>query len=191
MKIRYSVKQSFAIVAMFCLVCLILFGLNLFTYHSLSACSKCGMICQSTKYEFPILGYCYRQTDDVIDSKLSIALRPEKMNFVHEHSWHFLHGGGNGRFGIGKNNFHMSVLEDEVFSDGISRLAMCLNCEDLHLLRSLLCSPKSSLVIYETLVSLDFLSAANSIEEMQSWICLLYTSPSPRDRTRSRMPSSA
>ena len=24
-----------------------------------------------------------------------------------------------------------------------------------------------------------------------SWICLLYTSPSPRDRTRSRMPSSA
>ena len=24
-----------------------------------------------------------------------------------------------------------------------------------------------------------------------SWLCLLYTSPSPRDRTRSRMPSSA
>ena len=24
-----------------------------------------------------------------------------------------------------------------------------------------------------------------------TWICLLYTSPSPRDRTRSRMPSSA
>ena len=27
--------------------------------------------------------------------------------------------------------------------------------------------------------------------EYQSVICLLYTSPSPRDRTRSRMPSSA
>ena len=25
----------------------------------------------------------------------------------------------------------------------------------------------------------------------KGWICLLYTSPSPRDRTRSRMPSSA
>ena len=25
----------------------------------------------------------------------------------------------------------------------------------------------------------------------QGWTCLLYTSPSPRDRTRSRMPSSA
>ena len=25
----------------------------------------------------------------------------------------------------------------------------------------------------------------------ESWTCLLYTSPSPRDRTRSRMPSSA
>ena len=26
---------------------------------------------------------------------------------------------------------------------------------------------------------------------VQGWHCLLYTSPSPRDRTRSRMPSSA
>ena len=30
------------------------------------------------------------------------------------------------------------------------------------------------------------------IEEMEDYyLCLLYTSPSPRDRTRSRMPSSA
>ena len=28
-------------------------------------------------------------------------------------------------------------------------------------------------------------------DEAKNWICLLYTSPSPRDRTRSRMPSSA
>ena len=26
---------------------------------------------------------------------------------------------------------------------------------------------------------------------LDTWVCLLYTSPSPRDRTRSRMPSSA
>ena len=31
----------------------------------------------------------------------------------------------------------------------------------------------------------------NILEELQYKICLLYTSPSPRDRTRSRMPSSA
>ena len=30
-----------------------------------------------------------------------------------------------------------------------------------------------------------------SYEHAAPWICLLYTSPSPRDRTRSRMPSSA
>ena len=29
------------------------------------------------------------------------------------------------------------------------------------------------------------------IEKKQDYLCLLYTSPSPRDRTRSRMPSSA
>ena len=30
-----------------------------------------------------------------------------------------------------------------------------------------------------------------AVEKVYSDICLLYTSPSPRDRTRSRMPSSA
>ena len=29
------------------------------------------------------------------------------------------------------------------------------------------------------------------VSEIAFWACLLYTSPSPRDRTRSRMPSSA
>ena len=35
------------------------------------------------------------------------------------------------------------------------------------------------------------LSAAATEEKVRSLTCLLYTSPSPRDRTRSRMPSSA
>ena len=30
-----------------------------------------------------------------------------------------------------------------------------------------------------------------SRRSLMRWVCLLYTSPSPRDRTRSRMPSSA
>ena len=29
------------------------------------------------------------------------------------------------------------------------------------------------------------------VDELNSWICLLYTSPSPRDQRGSRMPSSA
>ena len=37
----------------------------------------------------------------------------------------------------------------------------------------------------------DDLFTTNDILFHQSTICLLYTSPSPRDRTRSRMPSSA
>ena len=34
-------------------------------------------------------------------------------------------------------------------------------------------------------------AAGNIPNEREAWNCLLYTSPSPRDRTRSRMPSSA
>ena len=35
------------------------------------------------------------------------------------------------------------------------------------------------------------LSSITYVVVMLLWTCLLYTSPSPRDRTRSRMPSSA
>ena len=42
----------------------------------------------------------------------------------------------------------------------------------------------------ETQETAATLNVVDSMEE-QSLLCLLYTSPSPRDRTRSRMPSSA
>ena len=47
----------------------------------------------------------------------------------------------------------------------------------------------SSNVQFLTVKSIDELLSLVSIDE--SITCLLYTSPSPRDRTRSRMPSSA
>ena len=39
--------------------------------------------------------------------------------------------------------------------------------------------------------ALNYINDINSGVYTQSNTCLLYTSPSPRDRTRSRMPSSA
>ena len=39
--------------------------------------------------------------------------------------------------------------------------------------------------------AIDVGGTADLILVAPDWTCLLYTSPSPRDRTRSRMPSSA
>ena len=39
--------------------------------------------------------------------------------------------------------------------------------------------------------TLESLAEAKIDQVLAAWTCLLYTSPSPRDRTRSRMPSSA
>ena len=50
------------------------------------------------------------------------------------------------------------------------------DCQDLEQLR------ETALALVQQLAQQKAASA---------WICLLYTSPSPRDRTRSRMPSSA
>ena len=43
----------------------------------------------------------------------------------------------------------------------------------------------------KTLLAEQALYVASKVSEGVYEVCLLYTSPSPRDRTRSRMPSSA
>eukprot|EP00656_Telonema_subtile_P027674 TRINITY_DN29806_c0_g1_i1.p1 TRINITY_DN29806_c0_g1~~TRINITY_DN29806_c0_g1_i1.p1 ORF type:complete len:106 (+),score=29.38 TRINITY_DN29806_c0_g1_i1:1-318(+) len=43
----------------------------------------------------------------------------------------------------------------------------------------------------ETLVRIREHGVSEGLQEKEAEHCLLYTSPSPRDRTRSRMPSSA
>ena len=47
------------------------------------------------------------------------------------------------------------------------------------------------LVINVLVLSAAILYGVNQYEAWMAYVCLLYTSPSPRDRTRSRMPSSA
>ena len=44
---------------------------------------------------------------------------------------------------------------------------------------------------WAVILSLDWVGDAPLTAEELPHLCLLYTSPSPRDRTRSRMPSSA
>ena len=43
----------------------------------------------------------------------------------------------------------------------------------------------------ELMAPINALKNINSKDPIEIFTCLLYTSPSPRDRTRSRMPSSA
>ena len=46
-------------------------------------------------------------------------------------------------------------------------------------------------VIQQASFNSELLATDNGLQATLSDLCLLYTSPSPRDRTRSRMPSSA
>ena len=55
-----------------------------------------------------------------------------------------------------------------------------------HQLPIITCYPRAFEVI-----DFEALAAGVDPEEAKTTSCLLYTSPSPRDRTRSRMPSSA
>ena len=60
-------------------------------------------------------------------------------------------------------------------------------CEELRKTAARAIGIKQELI--ETKEALD--SELGRYRQLQRYVCLLYTSPSPRDRTRSRMPSSA
>ena len=53
------------------------------------------------------------------------------------------------------------------------------------------CSGEDCLAVYANWLAGTVLVSGFAVSDKNSTPCLLYTSPSPRDRTRSRMPSSA
>ena len=68
---------------------------------------------------------------------------------------------------------------------GVKVPALCYNEELGHFTSCMLC------LVKDASNGRLFPSCSMTATEGMSVICLLYTSPSPRDRTRSRMPSSA
>src|SRR5665213_1105081 len=105
-----------------------------------------------------------------------------------------------GLYPIGKNILRFICLSCLGFSitslilmGAISRFGLRLNLfvfEGLEILIALVITIGISLVSYHCFEKV-FLKLKNHFSTIQSRPCLLYTSPSPRDRQKSRMPSSA
>ena len=70
--------------------------------------------------------------------------------------------------------------------EGVSLDTFCADVDDTRLHSSMASSARLVVLAYFRL-----LEQINSPPFVDPELCLLYTSPSPRDRTRSRMPSSA
>ena len=86
---------------------------------------------------------------------------------------------GAGRSGIGV------VL---VPPHGVEALAAT---KSLRVLADALAAAGHAVLRFDLPGTADSLGDETDPARLDAWTCLLYTSPSPRDRTRSRMPSSA
>ena len=87
-----------------------------------------------------------------------------------------------------KKNDHLSILWKDDFESKFHFMWLRDNCPTaIH--------PTANMRVFNILtVSKNIFPKMYKIEKNKlniDWSCLLYTSPSPRDRTRSRMPSSA
>ena len=93
-------------------------------------------------------------------------------------------GRGKGGKGLGKGGAkrHRKVLRDNI--QGITKPAIRRLARRGGVKRI-------SGLIYEETRGVLKVFLENVIRDAVTYTCLLYTSPSPRDRTRSRMPSSA
>jgi len=99
-----------------------------------------------------------------------------------------LSGGQRQRVAVGR-----AIVRDPavfLFDEPLSNLDAKLRAETRLELKKLHQRLQAT-VIYVTHDQVEAMTLAETVVIMQGGICLLYTSPSPRDRTRSRMPSSA
>ena len=107
----------------------------------------------------------------------------------------YLARAGVGRLAAAGTSFYWGVSTElsEVISEGFSLIPET-NCQTLssqYASYAFLTSLKSQYQAQYTLL-VNFSCDEDACKPLkQKVVCLLYTSPSPRDRTRSRMPSSA
>ena len=81
-------------------------------------------------------------------------------------------------------NIQQAIYEDaEAFFSGIDKLASAKSVSEAVEIQSSLLRARGEVFVSRAKATADYLGKLAA--------CLLYTSPSPRDRTRSRMPSSA
>ena len=98
----------------------------------------------------------------------------------------------------------VSILVDGILAIDAGSITSTLTFEEQQKLEAILLTHRhfdhirdlATLGLSNTLSSIPWgtkklYSIASVFEALQSHICLLYTSPSPRDRQKSRMPSSA
>ena len=86
------------------------------------------------------------------------------------------------------------VKEIEIFQiDAFTNVAFCGNPAGVTFSNNLSETEKQLIAKEMNLSETAFISSSDNADFKLQWFtpCLLYTSPSPRDRTRSRMPSSA
>ena len=88
-----------------------------------------------------------------------------------------------------KKNITLKKLNNSLFSASKTKLKNILNVTDEKLVSVDFNHNSASAIIDSSLTNV----VGNKMGKISAWYdnCLLYTSPSPRDRTRSRMPSSA
>ena len=81
-------------------------------------------------------------------------------------------------------NTDLNILQDGL---GNAFVEIMLTFSRGNIIEKFLVNAKTNLDFFKSLAQTSMLALSSS----KSHYCLLYTSPSPRDRTRSRMPSSA
>ena len=128
------------------------------------------------------------QIFDILRKKY-IALTPEE--WVRQHFVHFLVEHKGYPAALMANEIQLKVGEKTLRADSVlysrdlkPRMIIEYKAPHIPITQKVF----DQISIYNMLLHVDYLVVSNGL---QHYICLLYTSPSPRDRQKSRMPSSA
>ena len=137
---------------------------------------------QKNSKKFVFLSNAPRPSANVVDFLLKMKMDKKYLSNVMTSGEAAMHAINKKKFG--KNFYHLGPKKDvEIFEKVKDHETTIDNC-DFILCTGLFDEHEDDLEYYKKLLK-------NHVSKTLICTCLLYTSPSPRDRTRSRMPSSA
>lgn len=144
-----------------------------FTNVDYFVCDGCGHIKRSKINEIPFTHCTFYKVESLIATPMSNLLHRQGLVERCDHRWHYFHGSGFSKFGVGKQSARdlAAIVRIEAYSEGLEMLLAHLSaCDKSKSVRAIL-GMKSATRVYEALMDAELpMGSSARVQDIEKWV---------------------